>query len=540
MFSGNRQTPAGDRQLSIVSVQYATSTGNSGYETAESFIFNSGKTTVKFVRAELDGETIWDESSGNADDAARRFRFDIGGVNVAAPASAVNPDILWRQFQPSPVFKAGEAGVFQICFKGAIAREKSFELKLESESGETFTATIPRHTRPARTIQALALSADGSQVTIRYSPGPAPVRFFSNGIPVGFHIFESAEKNRPGVMVATLPRKLKTGENMLSCLYFDDGSVRRTFQRALPGISIEAPSPDEWKDLPENITRKYGFDTKQRILRTSYDVVCDDTRAKQPGSLATAVIKERIDFTAKNPEQLYGVDFCTALFPEAWNIYAPIADAVIIKPYQLNWGTDPDRFIELEDARIATDIAAAMPRPVLWVPERFGSAADERISRLHGEETEVLSWVALMRGARGIRHHWWKNPGADKFAGREDIAETLPKLNADIDKIRPILDTMVAMGASPDRANNTVVYEAWNPDGILLMVRNMNYALSDGQIRTTPRTVTISHPLPLWLSAHSATDPLTGESIPFTATENSAQITIPDLAAFKLIRITNK
>ncbi|MCL1910427.1 MAG: hypothetical protein FWG05_05790 [Kiritimatiellaeota bacterium] len=528
-------------QSASLAVQYAVSTGNNGYETAEVFILNPRATALVFTNAVLDGAEIWNASSAAAGDVARRFRFDIGGMPLRGPTIAENPKIVWRQFQPSPEIPAKGAGIFQICFRGRTARENSFALEFNASDGTRLAAIIPPYTRPRRAIQAVALSRDGSAATVKYSAGAAPTGIAVNGRSVAFRVLEPAIRNQPGVAVITLPRKLKTGDPLLVEMDFGNAGVRRAYLRALSGIVIEAPGGiDESKDLPSETNKRYGFDPKQTVMRMNFDVVCDDTRAQRPGAQSAAVTAERLKSFTTDSTRLYAVDFCTALFPEAWNIYTPIADAVIIKPYQLNWGRDTSRFIEHEDTRIASDITAAMPRPVLWVPERFGSIAGEQSQRINGDELEVLAWTALMRGARGIRHHWWKTGGEDKFAGFESVEEILPKLNADINKIRPILDKMVAISAPLDRAANVTLYECWSgSDGVLLMVRNMRYR-RDPHLTVEPATdVSFTYNIPPWLRPHAATDALTGETLAFAASDKSATITIPLLDAFKLVWIPN-
>ena len=532
----------------ILGVQYATSTGGAGFEVAEVFIVNPGPSPVAFTNAVLDGIELSGSRDASARLAAKRFRFDIGGRGLPPPPPPVaDPRVVWSQFNPAPTIPPGGSGLFQIGFRDKTAQTGSFHLALNAADGTRLETAIPRFTPPHRRIMAVAWSADGAIANIQCTRGAPPKSISVNGVPVReFRALESAGKGRPVAVAARLPRPARTGDNILLELDFGAGGVRRTFLRALPGIVLDAPNG--WKDmepLPPAIRRQYGFDDRQSVMRLPFDVACDDTRAGKHGNSAPDVVAARLKAWQETPDRLCGVDFCTAMYAAIWNLYAPIADAVFVKPYQLHWGPAPARFIENEDARIAAAVAAAAPRPVIWIPERF-----KRSRHLEGRELETLAWTALLRGAKGVRYHFWMNNLEAPFADCADIAEILPGLNRDIGGLRPILSALIPMGTGEDRNQMTLTCEGWSGDaGALLLVRNMRYT-TDGESNDNGRNprfrvaadddVAVAFAPPPWLRMGKPVDPLTGEALPFTQNpDGKSSIILPHLDAFRLVWIPN-
>ena len=255
------------------------------------------------------------------------------------------------------------------------------------------------------------------------------------------------------------------------------------------------------------------------------------------------------------PARLSAVDFCTALYPSIWNIYAPLADAVLAKPYQLHWGPDPARFIENEDDHLARAVTAANARPTVWVPERF-----HRNRYVEGEELKILAWTALLRGVKGIRYHYWKNDMATPFRDCPDLGESMKEINPHIRSNAAILSPLLPHAVRLDREQRVTVYEGWCGDaGVLLLVRNMRYT-TDGNPNDNGRNprfraeasenVTVTFTPPPWLRPAAPTDLLTGEKIPVSAVEGRATasrlavpspitLTLPTLHTHRLIWIPN-
>lgn len=529
----------------VLGVQYASVTGSDGYETAEVFLVNRGAMSVTFTNAVLDGTALLGEKDRASRLAADRFRFDIGGRRVAAPKPVENETVLWSQFYPDAVLAPGAAAVFQIGFRGKAAQSGGHALALAASDGSVLEARIPRRFPPARRISAVAWAEDGSSVTVQFSKGAPPTSLRLNGRPVPFRALAPAVAGRPGAIAADLPEPVRNGDAVLLELDFGAETVR-AFLRAMPAFAIDAPAfgADD-KQLPAAQREAFGLDGKRAFTRLPFDVACDDTRAGRPGDHAPAVAAARLAAFRADPSRLHGLDFCTALYGSIWNIYAAMTDAVIVKPYQLHWGPDPARFIENELSHIDRAVAAAVPKPAIWVPDRF-----KRRRHLEGREMEILAWSAALRGAKGIRHHFWLNHAKAPFDGCADIEETLPRLNRDLAKLRPILSPLVPASSGTDRRSMVSVLEGWSGDaGALLLVRNMRYATdeeaNDGgrapRFRTTPvENVAVSYALPQWLDPAEPVDPLTGEALPASRAGGRLEITLPTLDAFRLVWIPNR
>jgi len=528
----------------VLGVQYASVTGSDGYETAEVFLVNRGAMSVTFTNAVLDGTALLGEKDRASRLAADRFRFDIGGRRVAAPKPVENETVLWSQFYPDSTLAPGAAAVFQIGFRGKAAQSGGHALSLAASDGSALEARIPRRFPPARRVTAVAWAEDGSAVTVQFSKGAPPSALRLNGRSVPFRALAPAVAGRPGAVAADLPEPVRNGDSVLLELDFPSGTVR-AFLRAMPAFAIDAPphGADD-RQLPAAQRETFGLDEKRAFTRLPFDVACDDTRAGRPGDHAEEVAAARLAAFRANPTCLHGVDFCTALYGSIWNIYAAMTDVVIVKPYQLHWGPDPARFIENEISHVDRAVAAAAPKPAVWVPERF-----KRRRHLEGREMEILAWCAALRGVKGVRHHFWLNHPKTPFADCADIEEALPRLNRDLAKLRPVLSPLVPASSGTDRRSMVSVLEGWSGDaGALLLVRNMRYATdeeaNDGgrapRFRVTPsENVAVSYALPPWLDPADPVDPLADEVLPAVRDGDRLEITLPTLDAFRLVWIPN-
>ena len=162
---------------------------------------------------------------------------------------------------------------------------------------------------------------------------------------------------------------------------------------------------------------------------------------------------------------------------------------------------------------------------------------------------ELLSWCAALRGVKGVRHHFWLNAQAAPFRDCADIEETLPRLNRDLAKLRPILSPLVPASSSTDRKANISVLEGWSGDaGALLLVRNMAYETDEEpnaggrapRFRVTlAHDVALRYTLPPWLDPAAPVDPLTGETLPANRTGDRLSIPLSTLPAFRLVWIPN-
>ena len=309
------------------------------------------------------------------------------------------------------------------------------------------------------------------------------------------------------------------------------------------GACTVAPNgKSDSEPLDENVRNHYGFDPTLRLYRIPYDVACSDKKSGIRGMNAQSVVAARIKRYASVPDGLSGVDFCTGLYPEVWNIYSQIGDVVISKPYKLHWGVTPQRFIDEEDAFISDVVANVAPRPVIWVPERFRWARE-----LDGKEFETLAWCAFMRGVRGMRVHHWFNSRTEPFAGNQGLADAMRKFNSDFNRLRPVLERSIPMRCHERRDKRIMIYESWCGDeGVLLLVRNLRYDVGlDVKTKGRMRPYSVKPlsrcrfklPMPKWFNPVRAADPLSGEEIFFKMQSGTCELFFENLQSYKLIWI---
>lgn len=528
----------------VADVQWCASTDAAGDETVEVLLRNGTGRAVEFVRAELDG-TVLPAMAPAAAKALKAFAFEGLGakarrrMDVSSPVAGAR----WWQFYPSPRVEAGGTAVFQLNFAGP---SRPCALKLTTGDGLSAAVRVPRSAPPRRRIEFLAFSGDGRTLVLRHSAGAAPSGLAVNGRRVGFRALAPSAKGLPAAAVADLPTPVREGETACVELAFPDGARRFAVVRALLGVCTVAPAGwgDDFRALPPAERAAYGFDADMRVWRLPYDVVCDDTRARSPGASSRAVVAARAARQADFPDGLCGVDFCTALYPSAWNVYSQMADAVIVKPYRLHWGVNVSRFLDEEDAFLAKAVLDVAPRPVLWVPERFRT-----LRELDGAEFSALAWCAMLRGVRGVRVHHWLNDRRAPFAGNPALAEAVRRFNAGFNRLRPRLECLVPMRERTDRLARLSVLEGWcGDDGALLLVRNLRYDTGiDARTRRRVRPFAAS-PVrgqslawrpPAWLEPGVCADALTGEPLGRDVADGTCRVTVPELGAYRLIWIEN-
>ena len=118
-------------------VQYCFSSGNAGDETVEVLVRNGTRSSVEFVRAELDGTEL-PRTASSAAKALKAFSFEGVGGKAKSRMSAQSPvaGARWWQFYPSPRIEAGGAAVFQLNFA---EKSRPCELRLTEKGGRVLS-----------------------------------------------------------------------------------------------------------------------------------------------------------------------------------------------------------------------------------------------------------------------------------------------------------------------------------------------------------------------------------------------------------------
>lgn len=525
-------------------VQYASSGVGEMDLTVEVLLKNRGRTAVRMAEAELDGIVLPPPPRQNRTQALDAF--GVEGARHEPPRNSPSylADARWWQFYPSPRIAPGESVVFQL---NAVGRARSRQLRLKTDDGRTLRVTVPPYLPRARRILHLGVTGDGQEVSVSYSPGLPPLSVTVNGEAVPFRSLRPADAGRTGAVVAALPAPVQEGDSLLVELAFPGGATCFGFVRALLGILTEAPDGwDETRPLPRKERNRFGFDETLRIRRLPIDVVCDDARAGVCGHSAQTAVAARVFEGRRHPGALCGIDFCTALQPSTCPIYAPLADAVFLKPYRLHWGMSPNRYMDEEVDFVGAWVAAVAPRPAVWIPERFGGGCG-----MDGREFEVLAWSALVSGVRGIRVHHWMNARANPFGDNPGLGEAIGRFNAALNRHRRVLERLIPVGSRTLRRGSVHILEGWCGDaGALLLVRNLDYETGierkGGQLNRrhpfavrTKGGVEIDADVPPWLEPRGACDLLTGAALDMEDGDGRIRVRIPELGAFCLVWIAN-
>ena len=537
--------------VAVLGVQYAVSTGKDpGYNTLEVYLSNRGTRAVQFTSGLLDGEALPSLNRGALELLSRQFSISLDnrGASSAISLPLPPPDkhVTWWQFYPSQVAAPGETICCQINFPGPSPAARQLELR--RENGAPVVLPVPRFSQPRERITAVTRSLDGKRVYVQYQAnGTTLASLKINRRPVRSPaLLAPAKPGLPEAAVVDMSKApLRQGATMLVELDFANGTTRRALIRAVSGIMLDAPRGWETdKTLPARTRAKYHLDADPAIAYLPFDVICGDTHAKRRGAGAPAVAAARRTNWSRLPDRLCGVEFCTALYDSAWNIYAPIADAVFTKPYQLHWGPDPARFIENEESVIQTAIEAAAPCPSVWIPERF-----KRNRHVEGRELRLMAWMALCQGVKGIRYHYWMNDMSDPFGECPDLGEAMQAVNGDIQRLEPILGPLLPVQAQADRRQQIKVYEGWSGDrGILLLVRNMRYATDNRandngrapRFRATPAAgLSVAVDLPPWITPAPPCDPLANATYACSREGRRLLIEVPELQETRLIWLEN-
>ena len=520
---------SGGSAVQIVGAQYFVSAAGGGDETFEVFLHNRSGAVVQLGRVFLDGRELPVPADGSSVEALRRFDFGFGGSRAAKSLrNRKDDDVRWFQFYPSTALPPGGHCSLQVNFRG---RTRPRSIGVEADGG-IVAAEAPRDASPGRAVQFMGFDSALAHAYVLLSPGRPPASVSAFGVPARMRVLETDHGCAPCAVVVDLPRRPAPGEAVLLEFLFHGGAVRRALVRPMPGVVCEATSHlDDDSPLPDDARKRFCFDGSMSVWRIPVDPLCDDVRAKERGFSAAMCLARRRGRAEKEPWRLCGVDFCTALYcPEVWNIYAPMADAVFSKPYRLHWGRNASSFVEEEDAQIADTVRICAPRPVIWVPDRF-----RRGRALAGDEFSLLAWTALMRGARGVRCHHWKNSAEDPFSGDSGLAEAVAKFTADFRRLRPLVEKLIPVRSSEDRTSHVRTLEGWCGDsGMMLLVRRDAHGADAGA------AAEVRCRLPKWLAFGSAVDPLSGKGVDCVVSGRDLSMRLSGAEPFRLVWIPNE
>ncbi|MBI2437930.1 MAG: hypothetical protein HYV36_03855 [Lentisphaerae bacterium] len=550
-----------------IHTQYAVSTEPKlGYNTFEVYISNHTTNTIVFTGAELNGKSLPkvppDKLIKSSAGKSTEGDFPKNG-----PAT-------WWQYYPRNELKPGETVEFQANFKAQNFGRQ--ELRLLTSTSDTNANSaiqntppqaeesktcpdlsgiqnilVPRYRPPDKQITAITYSLDYKWVYLQYQPkSETPQKLWINQREVPkFTILRAPEPNAPAMLVCQAPFLITTGMPLCFKVLYADGKQRHALVRALNGVFLDCyalGSNKDRKDLalyPEDDVPVHTFNA------LGADVACHDVKSGEYGAGAAPIIAERLKFFQQRKNKLYAIHYCTAMYPELWNIYGQVADAAFANPYCLANSHKPDRFIDEEEKSLEKARSSTRPRPFLWIPEAFKQG--QRFLEL--PELEVMTWMSIVRGCKGIKYFAYKFENNAGFADDPPLKEAIKRLNREVHGRQEILSplALVSERTEGDEAKGYVkIYESWSGDkGILVMIRNLDYT-TDAKSNAggkEPRfkvklqnglNVTVS--LPEWFEM-GAVQQWRGSVKPeITRSGTTARINIKQLNEFEIIWMQNK
>ncbi len=512
-----------------------------GYNTVEVYLENRGPRPVSVASVQLNGKQLPAHLIYGLPESL--FRIDIGHDEIPIMKSRLplGGEVIWWQVYPSADIPSGGSAVCQVNLRDLPTFQR--ELRILDSVGNALEARIPRFRQPEELITAVTWSLDYGRMFVQYESRGRQVKSVEvNRLPVKeFKLLGDHDRAIPDVVAFAPPCELRRGEPVCVELEFEGGRRRYALVRAASGITLDAPMP---RGVAEGLLKELGLDADPAIGCLPFDPACSDSRNAQPGNSAMGISNARMQEFGKQPDRLMGVDCCTAIYPEFWNIYGQLADALVVKPYALGWGSRKERFIEEDEDKLRSARLGAAPHPIIWVPQRFSRGG----RYLSPEELRLLAWMMLVRGGKGVRYHFWMNSGSDPLAGCEDLLPALKALNHEIIPRRAELSALVP--AWEGEQSGVKIYQSWAGDqGLLVMARNLDYIVelepaseSDPGPRLHARVkknLRLTMPAPEWFRPGAARDFLDNTPARVSRVGNDLNLEIDELELFKLVWIEN-
>ena len=465
-----------------------------------------------------------------------------GAGNLSSPLSS----IAWWQFYPSSNVAPGETTVLQVHLTEA--PDKDLRLVIADSRDKTYPVGISRFQRPQhpKAIKAITFTKDYRRVFAQYESGrPQPTGVWVNNREVtNYRILKPPVPGRGNVLAFDAPVKIANGTPLHVKIPFNDGAVCETMVRAFSGMMLDAFSL-----RAETDRKRLGLDKipPVELVKCSGngDVACGDVTKHRFGAAVPEVIAERL---AWSNATLTAVHYCITASAELCAIYGPAVDAVLISPYSLSHGHDVTRLMENEERHLKCGAESVRPRPWLWIPDVF-----KRQGRfLEPAELDVMAWMALVQGCKGIKYFRAYDTNGAGFASCPVLEEEIVRLNREVreqeDVLSPLIPISEELVGKPE--TGVKLYTAWAGDkGLLMLVRNLDYA-TDGnpngngtapRFRANPKEdLRLSFLLPEWLAYRDVRDAETGKRLVAVCDHHHrVHLTMARLDSYSLLWIAN-
>ena len=445
--------------------------------------------------------------------------IEVEGVGTtAAPLSKV----LWWQFYPSSNAAPGETVVAQVHFLEAPVKEQ--KLVVGDGDQRNYSISIPAYRPPDRCIRNVTYTHDYRRMFIQYPAGrPQPVRLWINSREVlTYSILKPGEGGAGDMLALDAPFKIAPGQPLHIKVAFNDGQTCQAMVRAMSGIMLDAYTLKDEKDRGRlRLDKVPAVDTVAGAQKG--DVGCDDARQRRLGASVPEVVSGRMkalnDPATRN--RLTAVHYCVVSHPLLVATYGPLADAALASPYSVSHGTAGVPIMENEERHMDWAAASVWPRPWLWIPDAFKG----RDRFLEPEELDVMTWMALLKGCKGIKYFRAYSADGSGFEACPTLEQAIRKTNVRVREAGKTLAPLMPVEERllDDGQRGTKLYIAWAGDrGVLLLLRNLAYETDDAadansdrpRFRALPKTgISVVYRLPDWVNYRDVRDWRTGKKV---------------------------
>lgn len=418
-------------------------------------------------------------------------------------------EVTWWQFFPDSTVAPGDYLVCRLNFN--LRPVQTQEVAFVSSTGIIARIKIPPFSFGGKYLSAITFSHDYRKMFVQYRGGSAnPRKIWVNNREINkFEVLASPDEKGLSLVAFKSPLRLATGDPLHVMVNFSDDSWGQAYAKAMNGIVLNAFNMDDPK-----IRRSLGIDIHPPFAKLDSankgDVACFDVSHRHQGLGARDFVQE-VDQLRKmdtGKKSLTAIFFCRALYPEVWDIYGPLADVAMVSPYSYAY-SGQQQYMEEEGRRLDLTARSAAPRPFVWIPETV-KYADRFLSP---REIEIMTWMALIRGAKGIKYFAYDFNDIG-FKNDPMLLNSIQKNNREIRALEEYLCPLVHadhMMVGPKKTISADV--AWSGDaGILVFLRDLQYRIeptpSNGkQFVVEPRdNLVVKLPMPGWLMPKKAID----------------------------------
>ncbi len=491
------------RRLCTAAVACALVAGCASLPSASSIL--SSPSSQLTIVGELHASVQWREPAGSSVRVAEVFlenqsthdvsieSITLGDKPLKLPSGTPRKGVkgpLWWSIRPSATIPQGGSALATIAFEEG-PREASPLLCVAS--GHTNSISIPRFAFPYHLINAIVFPA-GDIVAVQTASGTvSPVSLSVNGHERAFLRLKDGRRGLPDLLVASLPKPVRTGDDVFIRVAFADGTARRALVKALASATVDVLGADE------AARRSIGIRSRAEVTGLPpEDVGCYDLESRRTGASIPALLANRAKVPLED-SRLRAVHFCTGAVSSTFDLYGAIADAAFSSSFTFEQTESPDARIAIAERDFLRVSKAVRPRPAIWYAGLFRRGGKVFTS----DEADAIFWSMLALGSRGVRVYVWREKhGIDGLEALPELAGHVRRWVSVIERRGRDLAALVPVEASS--SGRFIIRTAWNPlSGMLVSWRtnDLSPACSNASLRIRR---------PEWLQPRSAENLATG------------------------------